>query len=71
MALDQSAKTLTVDHEAIPGFMSAMTMVYPVKDAHLLDGIAPGDQITAKVISSGGKYWLEDIVVATAGTQPR
>jgi protein SCO1/2 len=67
VSVDKSGKKLTVDHEAIPGFMGAMTMPYPVKDEHLLDNLAPGDDVTAKVVSGNGEFWLENIVVATAG----
>jgi protein SCO1/2 len=63
VSVDKSAKQLTVDHEAIPGFMGAMTMGYPVKDERALDGLAPGNQITAKVVSGNGSYWLEEIAV--------
>jgi protein SCO1/2 len=65
VAVDKAGKKVTVDHEAIPGFMGAMTMMYPVKDEHALDGIAVGDQVTAKVVSRGGPdYWLEDVRAA-------
>ena len=37
----------TIKHEEIKGFMPAMTMPYKVKEAKLLDGIAPGDLINA------------------------
>jgi protein SCO1/2 len=37
----------TIKHEEIKGLMPAMTMPYKVKDVKLLDGIAPGDLITA------------------------
>ena len=66
VAIDKAGKKLTVDHADIPGFMSAMTMPYPVKDEHLLDNLAAGDQITAKVVSSSGDIWLENIVKAEA-----
>lgn len=36
-----------VNHEAIPGFMEAMTMPYKVKDANVLSELHPGDVITA------------------------
>ena len=36
-----------IDHEEIKGFMMAMTMTYKMKDAKVLDGIVPGDLITA------------------------
>jgi len=65
VSIDKSGKRVTVDHEAIPGFMGAMTMAYTVKDEHLLENLSPGEQITAKVVSGGGGFWLEDIVAAT------
>jgi Cu/Ag efflux protein CusF len=64
VAVDKAGKRLTVNNEDIPGFMSAMTMAYPVKDEHLLDNLNAGDPITAKVVSTGSEFWLEDIAVA-------
>jgi protein SCO1/2 len=64
VAIDKPGKRVTVDHEAIPGFMGAMTMAYPVKDEHQLDRIAPGDRITAKVVSTTDGFWLEDVLAA-------
>ena len=63
VSVDKSAKQLTVDHGDIPGFMGAMTMPYPVKDERALTSLSPGDQITAKVVSANGSYWLEEILV--------
>jgi protein SCO1/2 len=71
VSVDKSGSKLTVDHETIPGFMGAMTMAYPVKDEHLLDGLSPGDQVTAKVVASGGEFWLEEIVVASRAIQTK
>jgi protein SCO1 len=66
--VDKSQSILEVDHEAIPGFMGAMSMPYQVKDAHLLDDLAPGDEITAVVVVSGGGVWLENIFILKKGT---
>jgi Cu/Ag efflux protein CusF len=71
VSVDKSGKKLTVDHEAIPGFMGAMTMPYPVKDEHLLDNLSPGDQVTAKVVSGGGQFWLENIETTNAAPSPK
>jgi Cu/Ag efflux protein CusF len=68
VSIDKSGKKLTVDGDAIPGFMGAMTMAYPVKDEHLLDHLSPGDQVTAKVVSAGGDFWLENIATANTAT---
>jgi len=40
---------VTVNQEAIPGFMEAMTMPYKLKDPSILSELHPGDTITADV----------------------
>jgi protein SCO1/2 len=57
---------VTVNHEAIPGFMEAMTMPYKLKDASILGELHPGDVITADVLVSpdpNADYLLDHIVV--------
>jgi Cu/Ag efflux protein CusF len=61
VSLDRAGRTVTVDAEAIPGFMGAMMMSYPVKDEHLLDPVSPREPITATIVRVGDEYWLEDI----------
>jgi protein SCO1/2 len=68
--IDTSAKKVTVDHEAIPGFMGAMAMAYPVKDAQALANLSPGDQVNATLVSGNGLYWLEPIVITKHGSTP-
>jgi len=43
---------VTLNHEAIPGFMEAMTMPYKLKDPSILSELHPGDVITADVLVS-------------------
>jgi protein SCO1 len=45
VAVDVPRRILEIDHEAIPGYMAAMTMPYDVADASLLQGLAPGDRV--------------------------
>ena len=54
VAVDPAARQLTIAHDAIPGFMEAMTMPYPVgqDDAWVFRAIAPGDQIHATLVVS-------------------
>lgn len=57
LAIDAPKKNVTVKHEAIAGFMPAMTMPYEVQDAQSLDGLAPGDLINATlVVFSNGAH---------------
>ena len=59
-----------VDHEAIPGFMGAMEMPYPVADIRSLDSIAPGDEIRADLVVTDGRAALENIVVTKKVSAP-
>jgi protein SCO1/2 len=43
---------VTLNHEAIVGFMEAMTMPYKLKDPSILGELHPGDVITADVLVS-------------------
>jgi protein SCO1/2 len=42
-----STGEVVVNHDAIPGFMEAMTMPYKVKDVNILSELHPGDVIAA------------------------
>jgi protein SCO1/2 len=57
---------VTLDHEAIPGFMEAMTMPYKLKDTNVLSELHPGDMITADLMvsqSADADIVLDHIVV--------
>jgi protein SCO1 len=43
---------VTLNHEAIPGFMDAMTMPYKLRDPRILSELHPGDQLTADLLVS-------------------
>jgi len=45
VAVDIDRRILEINHEAIPGFMPAMTMPYEVADPVLLQGLAAGDRV--------------------------
>jgi protein SCO1/2 len=62
---DTSTNQITVNHGDIPGFMSAMTMPYMVKDPAVLQAIEPGDKIAAEVVTGKdpSEYWLEGVRV--------
>ena len=57
LSVDPSGTRAQIKHEEIEGLMPAMTMPYEVRDAKLLEGLAPGDLINATlVIESNGAY---------------
>jgi protein SCO1/2 len=67
---DSAKGEVTVNHEAIPGFMEAMTMPYQLKDANIASELHPGDVITADVLVSqdpNADVFLDHIVVVAQG----
>lgn len=52
---------VTIKHEAIPGYMMAMTMDFTVKNTNELRNIAPGDQINFKLRVTETNSWIESI----------
>ena len=63
VSVDAAKQRVTVDAKDIPGFMSAMSMGYAVKNADLLTPLSAEDQITADVVVNGSDVYLENIVV--------
>lgn len=70
VSTDKQSKMVTVNSEAIPGFMEAMTMPYAVKPESELDHLSPGDRITGDVVVGDSGMWLEKIVVTSHGAKP-
>jgi len=62
-AVDAAKSEATVAHEAIPGFMDAMTMAFPVRDdPGVVAILRPGDRIEATLVVDGPKFWLEQVL---------
>jgi protein SCO1/2 len=58
---DTAENTLRVDHEAIPGFMDAMTMDYSVRGAKVSDLPPDRSRIEAKLHVVDDRYWISDV----------
>jgi protein SCO1/2 len=72
--VDTAKSSVLLNHEAVPGFMDAMTMSYKVKDPAITDELHPGDQITAKLLvrktADGYVDPMLDEIVVTAQARP-
>ena len=67
VSVDKTAKKAKIDHEAIPGYMEAMTMEFPVHADMVWNELVPGAEITAELVvdsSSKDGYWLENLVIS-------
>jgi protein SCO1/2 len=74
ISVDPVKGSVLLDHEAVPGFMEAMTMTYPLKDKSVVSELHPGDRIAAKLLvrktSDGFEDPQLDEIVITAQARP-
>ncbi len=60
--IDREQAKITLRHGPIPEMkMSAMTMVFRVKDPKLLDAVKEGQQVRFALIREKGAFWLESV----------
>ena len=70
VSIDKPTHSINVDGDDIPGFMAAMTMPYQVKDAGVLDKVAPGDRIKAEIVMASDGAYLENVVLVQKAPSP-
>jgi protein SCO1/2 len=63
LEVDNQLRRVTVAHDAIPGYMEAMTMPFVVKDEWVFGVARPGDSISAVLVVDRGQSWLENAVI--------
>ena len=59
--LDPQVRIATIKHEKIEGWMEAMTMEFPVREAKEFEKLAVGKKITATVYVNGDEFWIGNI----------
>jgi protein SCO1 len=70
VSLDKQNRSMVVDGDEIPGFMSAMTMSYKVINGSDLNQVAVGDTVSADIVARHDDYWLENIKVVQHTSSP-
>lgn len=63
LKVDSSQKTLTASCQSIPGFMSAMTMPFKVKDRKELAGLVPGEVVEFTLVVTRTTSYVEHVRV--------
>jgi Cu/Ag efflux protein CusF len=61
--LEPDRHTAVIKHDAIEGWMEAMTMEFPVRDKKEFAKLAEGKRITATVNVQDLDYWLTDMEI--------
>ncbi|HKV38760.1 MAG TPA: SCO family protein [Blastocatellia bacterium] len=68
VAVDTGLRRVTIAHDAIPGYMDAMTMPYDLKDDWAYSVLKPGDTVNAILVVDSGRSWLQNIVITEETT---
>lgn len=50
-----------IEHEEIPGFMMAMTMLLEVRDTNQFNGVEVGDQIDFRMVVTAEDHWIDEV----------
>ena len=58
VAIKSDRTEITVKHDEVKGFMEAMTMPFPIKEAAQLEGLAVGDLIAATLVVTDEEAYL-------------
>src|SRR5436190_3254524 len=69
VAVDKTAKKATIDHEAVEGYMGAMTMDFPVHADWVWNDLVPGCEIRAELVvdnTAKDPYYLENVGIIAA-----
>ena len=61
VSTNASTSQVTLNHEAIPGYMEAMTMQFPIKDAAEFGALQIGNCIEGTVFVQPNSIWVGDI----------
>ena len=59
--VDAGARTVTLQHEDIPGLMRAMTMTFQVAPGVELEGLDPGAEVAFEVGEKSGVYTVTSL----------
>lgn len=68
-SVEPARRQVEIQHEAIPGYMPAMTMPFEVKDTNELAGLQPGQAVSFRLTVTETDGWIDQIrVQAPAAT---
>lgn len=68
--VNRETGVVAIRHEAIPGFMPAMTMPFDLKGQDALEDLQVGDQVKGTLRIEGGDAVLRDVEITEMATAP-
>jgi protein SCO1/2 len=70
LAVQIDTGQVLLKHEAVPGYMDAMTMPFPVSDRASIRERRPGDLVTATLVVEPGRAFLEAVTLTGKAPLP-
>ena len=64
--VDAARSTVTVSHEAIPGYMDAMVMPFTVRDPEQISDVRPGDRVAFRLNVRKSRSWIDRLQLLSA-----
>jgi len=59
--LRDGGSNVLIRHDAIPGYMMAMTMPFTVRDPREMARVQPGDQVTFRLLVTDDESWIDTV----------
>jgi len=66
LRVDRPGATVTISHEAFPGFMDAMAMPFDLKGSSRAVALTPGDRVRFRLAVKKGRSWVDRVEVVSA-----
>lgn len=68
VSVDEAGKKAAIKHDAIDGYMEAMTMDFEIREDWVWKDLTPGSEIRAELVvdNAKGEFWLEKIAILAA-----
>jgi protein SCO1/2 len=63
---DKPSSTVTISHDAFPGYMDAMVMPFDVRGAARRVDLAPGDRVRIRLAVKRGRSWIDRVDLISA-----
>jgi len=66
LRVDRPGATVTISHDAFPGFMDAMAMPFDLKGSSRAVALTPGDRVRFRLAVKKGRSWVDRVEVVSA-----
>lgn len=66
LRVDKAGSTVTISHDAFPGYMDAMAMPFDLEGSARSAKLSAGDRVRFRLAVKGGRSWVDRVEVVSA-----